>query len=97
MPVMMRPSLGIGVNMHRPRPEFLCPYASEIYRGGAVHAGGLGGVGVEAVGGDDADAGCFPVGFGGGGGLGWVVVVVGGGFGHGEGGWGSRGRVEMEW
>ena len=47
-------------NRHGSSPEFLGACACCCYSGGAVHAGGLWGVGVELTSGDDADAAGFP-------------------------------------
>lgn len=51
---------GVGVDVHCAGPEFLGAGAGEVDGCGAVHAGGLGCVGVEGVGGDDADAFVLP-------------------------------------
>jgi hypothetical protein len=51
--VVVRTGLGVCVDCHRAGPEFLGADTCEVDRGGAVHAGRLGSVGVEAVGGDD--------------------------------------------
>lgn len=56
MPMMMRARLGIGMDVHRPRPQLLRADAGFVDRGGAVHARRRGGVGVEVVPRDDGDA-----------------------------------------
>ena len=58
----MRAGLGVGVDGHRAGPQLLRADAGEIDRRGAVHARGLGGVGVERAGGDHPHAVMFPVG-----------------------------------
>ena len=52
---------GVGVDVDGAGPDFLGADTGEVDGGGAVHAGGLGGVGVQAVAGDDADAVFAPV------------------------------------
>lgn len=66
MSVMVRARLRVRVDLYRPRPKFLCAHAGEIYRRGAIHSGSLvcASHGLEGIGGDDAHAGGFPVGFG---------------------------------
>lgn len=60
MTMMVRARLRIGVDVHRPSPQLLRADASLVDCGRAVHAGGGGGVGVEAVAGDHGDAFVFP-------------------------------------
>ena len=60
--VVMRAGLGVGLNHYGAGPELAGAGAGVIDGGGAGHAGGLGRVGVEFAGTDDADAVCFPVG-----------------------------------
>ena len=63
--VVVCAGLGVGVDGDGAGPQFLGADAGEVDRRGAVHAGGLGGVGVEGGGGDDPHAIVFPVGHGG--------------------------------
>ena len=58
---MMRAGLGVGVDLDRAGPDLLRSDPGEIDRRGAVHAGGLRGVRVELVAGDDFDPVDFPV------------------------------------
>ena len=46
---MVRAGLGVGVDLDRAGPDLLRADTGEIDRGGAVHARGLRGVGVELV------------------------------------------------
>jgi hypothetical protein len=68
MTVMMRAGLGVGLDGHGARPQFLRADAGEIDRGLAVHPGGRGHVGIELVAGNDADAVMLPA-------LGVVVIM----------------------
>ena len=60
-PVVMRAGLGVGVDVDRPGPDFLSADAGFVDRGGAVHAGGLRGVGVELIGLDHPHAVRAPI------------------------------------
>ena len=53
---MVRAGLGVGMDGHGAGPELLRAHPGEVDRCLAVHAGGLRGVGVELVAGDDPDA-----------------------------------------
>jgi hypothetical protein len=71
--VVVRASLGVGMDRDGAGPELLSSDTRKVDGGCARHAGCLGGVGVEAVGGDDGDAGVFP--FRGGVGRHWGVAA----------------------
>src|SRR5690348_15909132 len=60
MAMMMRASLGVGLDLDRAGPELLRADAGEGDRGLAVHARGRRHVGVELVAGDDAHAVMLP-------------------------------------
>jgi hypothetical protein len=61
--VVMRTSLGVGMDEHRSGPEFLGADTSAGDRFSAGHAGGLGSVGIEFPAANDSQAVEFPVGF----------------------------------
>jgi len=66
MAVMMRAGLGIGLDGHGARPQFLRADAGKIDRGLAIHPGGRGHVGIKLVARNNADAIMLPA----------IVVIV---------------------
>ncbi len=59
--MVMGAGLGIGLDLHRARPDLLGADAGEVDRGGAVHARRLRGIGIELVAGDDLHPVRLPV------------------------------------
>ena len=47
--MVVRPGLGIGMDVYRASPDLLRSNPGQVDRGGSVHAGGLRRVGVELI------------------------------------------------
>lgn len=60
MSMVMGSGFGIGMDMHGPGPEFLCPCSREVDGGCAVHSRCLSGIGVEFIARHHADALVLP-------------------------------------
>src|ERR1700748_3148387 len=60
MTVMMRAGLGVRLDGHGTRPQFLCPDACKVDRRLAVHPGRRRHVGIKLVPRNDTDAVMFP-------------------------------------
>jgi hypothetical protein len=58
--VVMRASLGVGMNRDRTSPQFFSPNTGKINRGSPVHAGCLRGVGIKVVASNHTHAIVFP-------------------------------------
>src|ERR1051325_1993727 len=59
--VVVRPGLGVGMDVHGAGPDLLCAHSGEIDRRSAVHPGGLRRVGVELVARADLDTALLPI------------------------------------